>query len=587
MPARRDAPPPPPSPTIVAVAVIRRPRCRRRYRCRFGSPCRRQRRRRPPYSSPLLFHLPAYLLAAALPLCLCPRRHRPAAAARAHRDPRADSPRATRHLQEAAAVLRVLVHGGRGAGASYGPSCPFGTPRDGGEGGVSRKTPGFVEARFSRKAPSARPCPPPTSSPSCTSNTNCPPLPTLVDTILTRLVARYPRFRSLPVEVNGEITWAELPVSEVSLMDHITQLDLPTPADVTAKLESLLNHFWDPARPLWHLYLVHAPGADAVVLDMHHGLGDGVSLVLVAAALCTASPAARCPTPGHLLLQQPHIQNDHHHGRATTTTTTAQPLSDRLSLRRGRRNASHPRPLDRRHPVLDQSPAPLHPLRPPPPLPAVKRVKSAIPGATVNDVVLALLAGAYRRYLNRTDPAIVPDLAADQPRLLVRAGSAISLPRPPPSPDGGGGGLHNRFVYLSAGLPVGLAGPPSRRIRAARAGMSHVKGGAAAAVQIASQRFTAATSGRGVLASLTYQFASRHSVGVSNLRGPEAPLAVCGVEVERIVPIVSSPANTWIVFSYCDLVYFSCNVVPKLYKDLSLLERCFELEFQDMLREIE
>ncbi|KAI9326669.1 hypothetical protein DFJ73DRAFT_907078 [Zopfochytrium polystomum] len=445
------------------------------------------------------------------PLCLCPRRHRPAAAARAHRDPARLAAR-TRHLQE---PLRCYAYSCTGAAARcYGPSCPFGTPRDGGEGVCPRKTPGFVEARLPavRRKMSFQSqiltegafgttVPPANILAVLYLKHKLPPLPTLVDTILTRLVARYPRFRSLPVEVNGEITWAELPVSEVSLMDHITQLDLPTPADVTAKLESLLNHFWDPTRPLWH-------------------------------------PRSPQPTPWPPQRKSPHA--------LWTADTPSSIKAPHLFTR-----------FDPRHRIF--TPRPL-------PLPAVKRVKSAVPGATVNDVVLALLAGAYRRYpLARTDPAIVPDLAADQPRLLVRAGSAISLPRPPPSPDGGVGGLHNRFVYLSAGLP----------------------GGAAAAVQIASQRFTAATSGRGVLASLTYQFASRHSVGVSNLRGPEAPLAVCGVEVERIVPIVSSPANTWIVFSYCDLVYFSCNVVPKLYKDLGLLERCFELEFQDMLREIE
>ncbi|CAN6345917.1 unnamed protein product [Urochloa humidicola] len=124
---------------------------------------------------------------------------------------------------------------------------------------------------------------------------------------LEATLVRHPRFSSVQVKddakKHGKPRWVR---TTVNLDDHIIIPDLD-PASTSANpdqavedyLSSLSTAPMDHSRPLWELHVLDFPtseAASAVVLRMHHSLGDGVSLLSLFIA-CTRSAAdpARLP----------------------------------------------------------------------------------------------------------------------------------------------------------------------------------------------------------------------------------------------------------------------------------------------------
>ncbi|OEL34475.1 O-acyltransferase WSD1 [Dichanthelium oligosanthes] len=124
---------------------------------------------------------------------------------------------------------------------------------------------------------------------------------------LEATLVRHPRFSSIQVKddvkKNGKPRWVR---TTVNLDDHIIFPYLD-PAATSAKpdqavedyLSSLSTAPMDHSRPLWELHVLDFPtseAASAVVVRMHHSLGDGISLLSLLIA-CTRSAAdpARLP----------------------------------------------------------------------------------------------------------------------------------------------------------------------------------------------------------------------------------------------------------------------------------------------------
>ncbi|MGH3411847.1 MAG: WS/DGAT/MGAT family O-acyltransferase [Marmoricola sp.] len=196
---------------------------------------------------------------------------------------------------------------------------------------------------------------------------------------------------------------------------HVHRLAVPPPGG-EAELSELCGHLaglpLDRSRPLWEMWVVEglASGQVAVFSKMHHASVDGVSGANMISHLCTLEPDATPPdvapagrpsrTPGDAELFArgvlTNLTKPLHAvrlvrntagvlvgtlDRARSGTTMAAPLTaPRTSFNgtiTGHRSIAY----------VDMS------------LDRVKQVKNALPGATVNDVVLAVSGGALRRYL--------------------------------------------------------------------------------------------------------------------------------------------------------------------------------------------
>ncbi len=288
-----------------------------------------------------------------------------------------------------------------------------------------------------------------------------------------------PRFRQRIAPVLGNVAapmWVD--DTDFAIERHCKLVRLPGaggPEALRSFMDRLLGEPMDFAHPLWDIHLVEGVdggttsgvGADeriAVVFRAHHVMADGIAVHAAATLLLDPVPRpARTvaphgwspdPTPGPLgltaraLVERTRRQIDL---AAGITRTLADP----------RRLAANTRLATRVVGAIGHGPPPTAPRLPftgpvgsrrafawdTIPMADVVAVKEAC-GATVNDVVLAIVTGALRRHTE----AGSADPAGGEPRALIPIGDPASDPST----------LGNRFSIRSVGLPVGVDEPLER-----------------------------------------------------------------------------------------------------------------------------
>jgi diacylglycerol O-acyltransferase / wax synthase len=128
-----------------------------------------------------------------------------------------------------------------------------------------------------------------------------PPSPERMRTTVERMVAELPRLRQRVVDGRPRPRWVE--PDQVDIADHYRYDDLGGDADcntVLARAQQWVREPFDRSRPLWQLGIFSglADGRGALVLKVHHSIGDGVGLMLMLAALADMEP-----NPQHRLSQ--------------------------------------------------------------------------------------------------------------------------------------------------------------------------------------------------------------------------------------------------------------------------------------------
>jgi WS/DGAT/MGAT family acyltransferase len=285
----------------------------------------------------------------------------------------------------------------------------------------------------------------------------------------------------------------------------------------------------------------------ALISKTHHALVDGISGVDLATVLFDANPVPVGLTPP-VRPWEPHPEPSEAQLFVKGVEGTA-----KLPLRIGKRllrSAQHPRQTVSQATEVAQgigeilwelmNPAPKVPLntRIGPhrqfrwvhaSLADFKIVKDAF-GATVNDVVLAVTAGALRRWLRSR--------GIRTQGLELRGLVPVSL-----RTEDERGMLGNRLAVFRAPLPV-YAEDPVERLRIVRAEMSKVKQSnqvmGAEAIS-ALNDFAPPT----VLAQASrINFSTRlFNMIVTNVPGPQFPLYVLGRELQTVVPVAFLPAK--------------------------------------------
>ncbi len=205
---------------------------------------------------------------------------------------------------------------------------------------------------------------------------------------------------------------------EFDIDRHVHRLAVPAPGS-ERELSEVTGHLagipLDRSRPLWEMHVIEglASGQIAVFSKMHHASVDGVSGSNMISYLCSLEPGAppldlggdpsgsahpRVPSDLELIGRGVVSTVVKPWQLAKLVTPTVRTLSATIS--RAREGTAMAAPLTaprtsfngtitghRAIAFTDIS------------LDDIKDIKNAIPGATVNDVVLALSGGALRRYL--------------------------------------------------------------------------------------------------------------------------------------------------------------------------------------------
>lgn len=347
---------------------------------------------------------------------------------------------------------------------------------------------------------------------------------TLEDLLATRVIARFPRFSQRVVEEHG-LFWED--VDDFELTDHVHLVHLPAPADQDALegfTSSLVSVALPHDRPLWDLYLVDTYGDGcAMVFRMHHAIADGIALARVLLSL-TDEPdedAADFTEPTEHgasgLAAGLHAGLDLalHPGRLVSRAAPGQLLqlaqtavADAASLTRLALLPADPPTALRGEVGITKQVV----WSPPIALDELRECAHGA-GATVNDLLLAAVAGALRTHLVR-ERSQVHDIRAIVP-LNLRS-PALPLPRE----------LGNMFglVYLS--LPLTTA-RRADRLREMTRRTSAVKSSADGVVSYAVLELVGRSPG--AVEDLAIDvFASKGTGVMTNVPGPRTTVTLAG-----------------------------------------------------------
>jgi diacylglycerol O-acyltransferase / wax synthase len=174
----------------------------------------------------------------------------------------------------------------------------------------------------------------------------------------------------------------------------------------------------------------------------------------------------------------------------------------------------------------------------------VRTVSRAL-GCTVNDVLMATVAGALGAYLreDRGYATTGVTLRASVPVNLRDAEEAMTL--------------GNKFGLLFVGLPVGVANP-LQRVYAMHDTMRELKGSLQPPLTLTVLGLLGLLPGR-VQGPAIELFSRKGSLVASNVPGPQAPLYLCGQRIAEMhfwVPQSGSIGTGVSILSYAGKVFF-------------------------------
>jgi diacylglycerol O-acyltransferase len=338
---------------------------------------------------------------------------------------------------------------------------------------------------------------------------------------------------------------------------HVRELALPRPgsaAQLTEQVSRLHARPLDRSRPLWELYLITglARGRAAVYSKIHHAAVDGVSGTELLTVLFDLTPAGRelpaaepfqpeRPPPLPVLaaraairlawrpVQTVRITNELVRLLPTLAPPASTLVGEILGLNRGDGSVIATRPG--RAPATPFNRA-ITPHRRfafrSVDLDTVKTVKKAF-GVSVNDVVMAMCAGALRRWL------VDHDALPGQPLVAM---IPVSV-RDPASQ----GALGNRVSAMLAPLPTNVTDPGPRlqivhsATRAAKAQQAEIPQGLVDQISDFAVPALTARAARVVFATGLLHRLPPFNVTISNVPGPNVPVYMCGARLVAHYPV--------------------------------------------------
>jgi WS/DGAT/MGAT family acyltransferase len=342
---------------------------------------------------------------------------------------------------------------------------------------------------------------------------------------------------------------------------HVRQASLPPPggeAELGWFVGREFSHRLDRTRPLWEATFIEglADGRHGLLMKVHHALVDGMAAIGMAALVLDPTPEPlEIPAPEQEWAPRKYDMRRHVARVASKPLTRAPRLMIDGMLRAldpdPRRTAADMRRATEVALELARSrpQAPMTPLnRGISPnrryaiahtsLAALKQAGKAA-GGTVNDAVLALVAGMLRRYL-----AAGGDGTAAEEAATGGARAPVALVPVSVRDESDSGELGNRISTVFVDLPVDQP-DLAERIRLIAAQTRELKESAAvrAGALMVGAAGWAPPLVSGMLARALGQVRAFNLV-VSNLPGPQQPFFLGGVRMAEIYPIVPlNPGN--------------------------------------------
>lgn len=390
--------------------------------------------------------------------------------------------------------------------------------------------------------------------------------------------------------------WVEDP--EFDLEYHVRHIALPRPGDwrqLCIQVARLHARPMDLTKPLWEFTIVEGldnveglpPGCFALVSKVHHAAIDGMSGVEMSAAVHDLDPAMTAPPapdswrPEAMpkvtdLLARSYLHALIQPMRVAETIGRSLPGVARLGVQAAKGDVAvgaRPAPKTRfnakvsAHRVWDAVPLPLR---------EVRAIKDAVPGATVNDVILSIVGGGLRTYLLERD---------ELPRDTLSAMAPISV-----RGEGDKAALGNLVSAMIVGLGTQIADPLERlRFVHGEALNSKAMTGAVGAKALAdySQLIPSGLAGLAARLYTRVGAANAHSpvfnCVVTNVPGARVPMYFAGARMVAMYgtgPVFDGMGLINPVYSYGDTIAisFTCDraMMPDPDRYAAALRASFE-----------
>lgn len=407
----------------------------------------------------------------------------------------------------------------------------------------------------------------------------------LVQLIKTR-IAFVPRYRQRVRWVPGRIAnpvWVDDESFDVTY--HVRRSALPRPgtdAQLRELVARIMSRPLDLHRPLWEMYLIEGlhDGRFAILSKSHQAMVDGMAAVDIGQVILDVTPEpramgtdvwrpAREPSAVELFaggvadsLRSPatfveHLKSGFGDVRETAVdfgrnmagvlsaaaTVVRPPSASPLNVEIGEQ---------RRYGTADTE------------LDDYKRIRKAH-GGTINDVVLAVIAGALREWLMARGENLYP-------RSTIRAMVPVSL-----RPESGTAG--NQVAAFLCDLPVGEPDPVVRLQRVAfEMGQLKASGQALGAQAIVGLTGFAPPTLHAIGARAAGGLTRRvWNLVITNVPGPQFPLYAGGSKMIKAYPVVPLSKNQAVsigLTSYDGGVYYGLNADRDAMPDIDVLAEC-------------
>ena len=398
--------------------------------------------------------------------------------------------------------------------------------------------------------------------------------------------------------------WVEDPSFDLEF--HVRHIALPKPGDwrqLCIQVARLHARPLDQSRPLWEMYVIEGldevegapPGSFAVMVKIHHAMIDGVSGSEITEYIhdIEADPANKPvaqpwqpesqPSPVELMTRA-NVNNATQPLRWLELMSRSMPsmarFTEGLSRQEFKMQGQAPRTRFNRavtgHRVVDGRSFDLT---------EVRAIKNALEGATVNDVVLAIVGGALSRYLSHHGDQLGESLVAMAPVSVRDEGEKASA----------GNKVSAMMVQLGSHLADPLA-----RLAFVRDSTSNSKAinQAVGARNLAdysqfipsqlaglASRLMTSPSIRAMTESLAENAVPVFNTVVTNVPGPQIPLYFAGARMTKFMPlgpVMDGLAIFHPVFSYCGQIAVAFTSCREALPDPAFYAECLQASFDEL-----
>ena len=394
---------------------------------------------------------------------------------------------------------------------------------------------------------------------------------------------------------------------------HVRHIALPRPGSwrqLCTQIARIHARPLDLARPPWELYLIDGldgvdhlpPGAFAIFLRVHHAAIDGVAGAEILTALHSHEPDEAPPLPPEDFHWEPDaVPSDLGLLSRAALHGATRPVD---VLRQVRKLAPQLPALvtDARDPAVT-SPASLpkatrfNQVVSPhrvfgtayTTLDVLKEIRAAVPQATINDVGVAVVGGAIRRYLLDKDELPDEALVAMMPISVRPTATRASGAANSATSTGTSG---NEYSIAPITMATDEADPLDRLARIV-ASTAHVKDSGAHPVRSLMAMSEEAFGGlmgtvqRAAVRALsrTGRTVAAHTL-VSNVPGPLTPMYFCGaqmVDTTGLGPVLDGMGLNNGIGSYGNRVTFCFTADRKAIHDPEVYEQCLSGSVEELL----